>query len=220
MPDDTPCTCGCPNTFSTRDAEADLKRYRNQGPDRTTRSLIDAITPRGIEGATLLDIGGGIGVVALELLAAGAARVTSVDATAAYVAVANAEAERRGFGGRASARVGDFVQLAQQIDQADVVTLDRVLCCYPDLNALLGQAAAHARRMVGLVYPRETWWNGLARRVLDAASWVRRDPSRWYVHRTRDVDTLMRAKGFERHDVDRTLVWQVALYVREPAAGG
>lgn len=219
MPDEAPCTCGCPNTFSTREAETDLKRYLKQGPDRTTRSLIDAITGEGVDGATLLDIGGGIGAIPLGLLAAGVARATSVDATEAYVTVAKAEADRRGLGDRTSAKVGDFVELAPEIEPADIVTLDRVVCCDPDLAGLLGEAAAHARRMVGLVYPRDTWWNRLAARVMDAVSWLTRDPTRWHLHPVPRIDAILRSAGFERRDVDRSLVWQVALYVRRPASG-
>lgn len=220
MPDESPCTCGCPNTISTREVEADLERYRRRGPDPTTRSLIEAITAEGVEDATLLDIGGGIGAIQLALLGAGVARAQSIDATEAYVEVAKAEADRLGYGDRTSMTPGDFVELAPEIEVADVVTLDRVVCCDPDLAGLLGQSAAHARRMVGLVYPRDTWWNRLAAGVLHALSWLRRDPSRWYVHPTRDIDALMRAAGFRRRDIERTFVWQVALYVREPGASG
>lgn len=216
MPD-LSCDC-CPNTFSSRDAEGDLKRYREKGPDKTTRSLIDAIVAEGVEGASLLDIGGGIGVVQLELLAAGAASALSVDASEAYVEVALAEAERRGYGDRTTARVGDFVTLASKIEPADVVTLDRVVCCYPDLAALLGAASSHARRLVGLVYPRDSWWNRVAARAIAAFGWLTRDATRWYLHRPGDVDAILRAAGYRRREITRDMIWQVALYERAGAA--
>lgn len=219
MPERDPCTCGCPNTFSTKEAEGDLKRYLKQGPDRTTRALIDAIVAEGVDGATLLDIGGGIGAIQLELLAAGAASATSVDATEAYVEVARGEAERRGYGDRTSGQVGDFVELAPGIEPADIVTLDRVVCCDPDMRGLLGAASARARRMVGLVYPRDTWWNRIGARAIAAFGWLTRDTTRWHLHRTRDIDAILRGAGFRRRDVDRSLIWQVALYV-SPAESG
>ena len=207
------CDC-CPNTFSSRDAEGDLKRYLEKGPDKTTRALIDAIVAEGVGGATLLDIGGGIGAVQLELLAAGAAKAESVDASEAYVEVARAEAERLGYGGRTAARVGDFVALAGAIDAADIVTLDRVVCCYADLPALVGAAADHARRIVGLVYPRDIWWNRLAAHTLNAFGWLTRAPTRWYLHRPGQLDAILQAAGFRRRDVTRDMIWQVALYQR------
>lgn len=214
MPKDAPCTCGCPNTFSTKEADADLKRYRKDGANRSTRALIAAILAEGVEGATLLDIGSGIGAIQLELLAAGAASAESVDATEAYVAVARAEAERRGYGDRTRGQVGDFVALATDIEPADVVTLDKVVCCYTDMPALLSRAGEHARRMVGLVYPRETWWNRVASRAIAVIGWLTRDPTRWYLHPTADVDRLLVTAGFERREVHRELIWQVVLYVR------
>jgi SAM-dependent methyltransferase len=218
MPEPT-CDC-CPNTFSTRDAEGDLKRYREKGPDKTTRALIDALVAAGVDGASLLDIGGGIGAIQLELLAAGAAKAESVDASEAYVEVARAEAERRGYGARTAARVGDFVTLAPEIGPADVVTLDRVVCCYPDLAALLGAAAGHARRCVGLVYPRDDWWNRVAARAIAAFGWLTRDPTRWYLHRPGEVDEILLAAGYRRREITRDLIWQVAVYERTGAALG
>jgi magnesium-protoporphyrin O-methyltransferase len=214
MPDETRCSCGCPNTFDAKAAEGDLKRYRKDGPEATTRALIDAIVAEGVQGATLLDIGGGIGAIQLALLDAGAASATSVDATEAYVRTAKAEAARRGYADRTDGRIGTFETLAPVIEPADVVTLDKVVCCDPDLPSLLTQAAEHARRMVGLVYPRVTWWNRIAARILAGWGWITRDSTRWHLHADVDVDGILRTAGFQRRDVDRSLIWQVALYVR------
>ena len=219
MPERRPCDCGCaPNTFSDREAADDLKRYLEKGPDKTTRALVDAIVAEGVEGTTVIDIGGGIGAVQLELLAAGAARATEVDASEAYVETARAEAERRGYGERTTARVGDFVELAPSIDIADVVTLDRVVCCYPDVDALLGAAAGKATRIVGLVYPRDIWWNRVVARVVNAWGWLTRDATRWYQYPTSQVDGIMRRAGFAGREITRDWIWQVVLYRRDAAA--
>ena len=218
MPDE-PCRCDCVNTFSMKDAEADLERYQRQGADATTRALIDAIRAEGIEGASLLDVGGGIGAIQLELLASGLARSTSVDASEAYVTVARDEAGRRGYDERASHRFGTLADMGDEVDAADVVTLDRVVCCSPDLPAVLGTAVTRARRMVGLVYPRATWWNRVAARAINAIAWVTRDPTRWHLHPEAEIRAILRGAGFERRDIDRSFVWQVALYVR-PAGDG
>ena len=218
MPDDQRCNCGCPNTFDAKMAEGDLKRYLKDGPDKTTQVLIDAILGEGVEGATLLDIGGGIGAIQLALLSAGAASATSVDATEAYVTTARDEAARRGYADRTDGRVGTFEVLESVIQPADIVTLDKVVCCDPDLPGLLSRAAEHARRMVGLVYPRETWWNRLAALGLAAWGWLTRDSTRWHIHSTADIDRILRGAGFARRDIQRGFLWQVALYVREPVS--
>jgi hypothetical protein len=214
MTNQPPCDCGCPNVFSSREAENDLKRYRKNGPEGSTKVLIEAIVGEGVDGATLLDIGAGIGAIQLGLLAAGAAHAESVDATEAYVAAAREEAGRRGFGDRVSGRAADFVAVAGELEAADIVTLDKVVCCYRDMPALMGQAAKHARRIVGLVYPRQTWWNRAASRCFAAWGWLTRDPTRWLIHEPAEIDRVLRDAGFERHEVGREFIWHIALYRR------
>ncbi len=84
--------------FDRREALRKLSSYQRQGPSQTARLLLDAVKAAGVEGATLLDIGGGVGVAQLELLAAGLRSATDVDASSAYLDVAREEAQRRGYG--------------------------------------------------------------------------------------------------------------------------
>jgi magnesium-protoporphyrin O-methyltransferase len=212
-----PCTCGCVNTFSSKEAEQDLAAYRRDGAGEATQALIDAICAEGIEGASLLDVGGGIGAIQLELLAAGLGRSEAVEASEGYVPLARAEAARRGFADRATHRFGTLADLADEVGPADIVTLDKVVCCNADLPLLLGDVVLRARRMIGLVYPRERWWNGLGAALLAAWNRLTGDPTRWYVHPEAEVDGILRSAGFERRDISRTFIWQVALYVRPPS---
>ena len=72
--------------------------------------------------------------------------------------------------------------------------------------------------MVGLIYPRERWWNGIAARGIALWGWLTRDPTRWYLHPHAEIDGILRRAGFERRDVDHSFIWDVVLYVR-PAQG-
>src|SRR5438067_9283226 len=133
-----PDCCDCySDKFDEAKAAEDLARYRRDGPDRTTRLLLDALRAEGVSGATLLDVGGGVGVVQHELLGAAVRHAVAVDASRAYVRTARAEAERRGTAERTTSLLGDFVALAPEIAPADVVTLDRVICCYADMESLV-----------------------------------------------------------------------------------
>jgi ribosomal protein L11 methyltransferase PrmA len=215
MPDQLPCDCpACPNLFSSEAARDALRRYRRRGPDPTTRELIEAVAAQGVEGATVLDIGGGVGAVQLGLLEAGAASTDSVDFSSPYVAVAREEAERRGFADRTVHREGDFVILADEVPPADIVTLDRMICCYGDMPALVARSADHARRTIGLVYPRDTWWTRAISRLMNLAHRVGLGKLDWYIHREPAIDALIRGAGFERRFLRRHALWQVALYVR------
>ena len=210
------CCQGSDQVFGDRTAEHDLRRYRRRGPSKPTRMLLDALRREGVEGATLLDVGGGVGVVALELLDAGAERAIGVEASAAYVRAARTEAARRGHGASVEYRVGDFVELAEGVAPADVVTLDRVICCYPDMEALVARSADRARRLYGLVYPRERWWVAAGIRATNLAMRLSRRAFRAHLHPPSGVDAVARRHGlapaFSRAAGP---VWQVALYARE-----
>ena len=203
--------------FNARTAEEDLRSYRRDGPTGLTKDLIDALSAGGIEGRTILEIGGGVGTVHHELLRSGAGTAVDVDASRAYVTAAREEAERQGHADRVEYRVGDFVALAHEISPADVVALDRVLCCYGDMTSLVARSAALAKRKYGLVYPRDTWLGRLMIALLTVGLLVSRSPFRTYLHRTADVDAILNAHGLVKSLHKTTLVWQLAVYER-PAA--
>lgn len=208
------CLSGGANVFGKREADRSLKRYQKKGPGKTTRLLLEALAAEGVAGMTLLDIGGGIGAIALELFKRGATIATEVDASPAYLTVAKAEATRQGVGERISTREGDFVALANETPTADIVTLDRVICCYPDMVALVGQSAAKATRLYGVVYPRDLWWIRALRNVGNASLHLFRLPFTLFIHPTTQVNGAIRAAGLvERYHRD-VGYWQVVVYAR------
>jgi magnesium-protoporphyrin O-methyltransferase len=212
------CQCGSTECydakFGDRTAGEDLRRYRRDGPDRTTRLLLDALRAEGVEGASLLDVGGGVGVIQHELMAVGVRRAVQVDAARPYIRAARQEAERRGHADRATFLHGDFVVLAAEIEPADVVTLDRVLCCHPDMEALVAASASRARRLYGIVVPRDAWWVRAGDRAANAVRQLRRDRFRTYVHAVAAIDAAARRQGLGRRVTRRTAVWEVAVYAR------
>ena len=205
---------GIEKFFDQREADSELRRYRKGGPLKTTRMLIDAIKTRGVEGKTLLDIGGGVGVVQHELLKAGVGNCTSVDASMAYLQTARQEAERQGHTDRLLQRHGDFVDIAPEIGSADVVTLDRVICCYHDVERLVGLSSERAREVYGLVYPRDNRAVRFAFRAFNAYLWLRRSSFRVFVHPATLIDSIARRAGFDQSFHHRTLVWNVVVYTR------
>jgi len=201
--------------FGDKTARRDLERYRKKGPSKPTRRLLAALREEGVEGASVLDIGGGVGAIGHELLDAGAERVTGVDASPAYLRAAKQEAERRGHGEQVAYHEGDFVALAERIAAADLVTLDRVICCYPDMASLVGRSAVRARRLYGVVLPRDVWWTRLAFRLMNAGLRLARKEFRAYVHPTDAVDTVAREDGLTRKVRENVgPIWQVAVYAR------
>ena len=144
--------------FGKKVAAIDLRKYRNRGPSKTTRLLLNALREQGVADRTLLDIGGGVGAISHELLRSGLAHATSVDAAGAYIEAARSEAERQGHLNRLNLRNGDFVMIADEIPAADIVTLDRVICCYPDMPALVGMTVERRDELLNGAGARGYLW--------------------------------------------------------------
>jgi magnesium-protoporphyrin O-methyltransferase len=116
------------------------------------------------------------------------------------------------------------VEVAPEVAPADIVTLERVICCYRDMPRLVGDSAARARRIYGLVFPRDTWWVLGGGRLLNVIFWATRSAFRFYVHPTAAVDAVVRQNGLARAFARNVGLWQVVVYARgttgEPATAG
>jgi magnesium-protoporphyrin O-methyltransferase len=141
--------------FDARVAQRELAKYRKRGAGPTTKLLRDGVAAGGGPFETLIDVGAGIGALTFELLKHGVRRAVSIDASTACVTAGREEAVRRNVAEQVQWVLGDYVALAEQLAPADVVTLDRVVCCYPDFVPLLAAAARHARRCLAISYPRD-----------------------------------------------------------------
>lgn len=205
---------GIEELFSEEYVAGELKRYLKRGPDKTTRMLIEALKEEHIEGLTLLDIGGGLGAIQHAMLNAGVQSATDVDASSAYLNAAKTETARRGYEERVNYQHGNFVDLAASIPTADIVTLNRVICCYPDMQKLVGLSVARAEKFYGLVYPRYIWWMKIGLAIQTFFLWLKRSSYRAYLHPTEAVEELVRSQGFKQRFYRRTFVWQIVVYAR------
>ena len=201
--------------FSRETADRELRRYRSDGPAPTTQALIHALTARGVTNADLLDIGAGVGAIYHALLARGARRAVHVDISSDYIAAAREETNRVGHADRVRFVHGDFVEIAPSIELADVVTLDRVICCYADMERLVTRSAERARRLYGTVYPRDRSYVRIGIVLLNLFQRLRRSGFRSYLHAPADIDALMQRLGFVRNSTQRTWFWEVVVYVRQ-----
>lgn len=236
---------GIAQEFDDRVARRELRRYRKRGPTGTTGRLVDAILAEcgGAAPGTFLDVGGGVGVIQHELAAGGAPSGTHVDASPAYLSVARSEAERLGHADRVRYIEGDLVAMAgvdrgmvagmdgaivagadgataagadeALVPPADIVTLDRVLCCYPDMPALVDASASRARRLYGVVVPREHLLMRLAAATLNLIQRLRRRPFRVFLHGMDRIDARIRRHGLRRVFHEDSLLWQIHLYRNE-----
>ena len=197
--------------FSRKSAARDLRRYRERGLNGTSLELVGLAGD--VQGVSVLDIGGGIGAIELELLEAGAARATNVELSGGYEDAARELIAERGLEGRVERRVGDFV--TAEVEPHDVVVLHRVVCCYPDADALVGAAADRTERTLLLTYPQERVWMRAGLRMINVWLLLTRCGFRTYVHPVAKIVAAAEAHGLrlerrERHG----LLWESAVFAR------
>jgi len=203
---------GLEEVFSQPLVDKELKRYRSKGPIKTTRLLIEAIEAEDVAGKTLLDIGGGVGAIQHALLRDGLQHATDVDASAAYLVATRSEAQRRGLADCITYQHGNFVDLAEDIPPADIVTLDRVICCYNDMERLVSLSAARAKLRYGLVYPRNTWWLKAAMKIGNFFLRLQNSQYRMFLHPNAAVEAILERNGLKKSFSGHTLIWQVVVY--------
>lgn len=206
---------GAETVFDDSSAQKELKDYHKKGAAESTRFLLDVLREAGVAGLTLLDIGGGVGAIQHELITAGVERAVNVDASAAYLQVAKREAEARGYAEQVEYIHGDFVQIAPEIEAAEIVTLDRVVCCYPDARALVDLSSTRAKHYYALVYPRDFKVASLVVRIINFFAFrLRGNPFRIFIHPTTMIDSIVRDNGFKQIFHRHAGFWQVFVYER------
>ncbi len=207
------CQCqGIEKEFNDKYVTKAFKAYNKNGPSKTTKILIKLLKENGVKGETLLDIGGGIGAIQLELFKEGLTGSFMVDASAPFLNTARKESKLQGFEERVKYYQGDFVELAKEIEKTSIVTLDKVLCCYDNLQALVKLSARKAKQLYGVIYPRDTWWVKASFSFFNFFLWLSRNPFRVFIHSSDKVNKLVHAEGLKKKNYYKTFMWQVVLY--------
>ena len=208
---------GLDRIFNKSRAQKKSKSYSKKGLDKRARALVDFLKGPGLSGATLLDIGCGVGALHLELLKEGAMKAQGIEVSPAYVEEANSLAQSLGFQDAVEYHVGDFVEMEHDTPYADIVLLDRVICCYPDMEPLVITSARHAERLYALTYPRRTWWMRAAAFIMNLGLSVVRNRYRFFLHHPREIAATLASAGFINifHTTATFGIWQVAVYQRQ-----
>jgi 2-polyprenyl-3-methyl-5-hydroxy-6-metoxy-1,4-benzoquinol methylase len=205
---------GYTKLFSKRAARRDAKRYRRSGLDETAEEMISFLRGRGIEGASVLEIGGGIGAVQLELLRAGAAHATNLELSPEYEDVAVELARQEGVAERVERRLGDVVSQPDLAEEADAVVMHRVVCCYPDYDALVGAASEHARRYLVMSFPRPRRLIHAGFGLVNLGARLLRWEYRTWVHPPEALVEAAERRGLRIASESRGRIWQVAALER------
>ena len=205
---------GCDDMFGAGFARRTARRYRRKGLDPAATRIVEYLTSDGLTGATVLEIGGGVGDIGIELLRRGAGAATTLELSDSYDAEAERLAREAGVADRVRRRIVDIAATPDEVDRADIVVLHRVVCCYPDYVRLLAAAAGRARRQLVFSFPPR---NLVTRALLTADNaWYRlgRRGFRTFAHPPAAMLAVLADSGLRPEVVHRGLVWRAATAVR------
>lgn len=201
---------GCDDFFGEKFARRVAKRYRKRGLDKTSKRIVTFLERMGLQGATVLEIGGGVGEIQLELLRRGAASAVNLELSPAYDEEARRLLREAGFDeDRVDRRRHDIAEDPDGVAPADVVVLHRVVCCYPDYERLLGAAASHARRALVFSHPPRNLGSRAFIAMQNVALRLGRKEFRTFAHPPSAMLDVCRAHGLSATDAHRGFLWQV-----------
>lgn len=198
------------DVFDDRFAHDVARRYRRRGLTAAERSIVDYVAGLGLTGRTVVEIGGGVGEIQVELLARGAAHTTNLELSGAYEREARALLAEHDLANRATRVIGvDLAADGDRVAQADYVVLHRVVCCYPDSARLLAAAAAHTRSALVFSHPPSTWFTRLSVGIGNASMGLRRREYRGYVHSPSVMYGALQRAGMQVRPLVTGLRWTV-----------
>jgi SAM-dependent methyltransferase len=208
------CNCGLNEIFTADVSRRDARKYRRRGLDVRARRMLRALEKHiDLRGRTSLEVGIGTGGFTVELLRRGVSAAVGVDAIDNQLAQARTLAHEAGVGEKLQLTQGDFTELAD-LPIADVVVLDRVVCCYPDWRALLERATAQTRSVMVLSYPRATWYNRMWIASANLAMRALRRAFRLHLHAPDAMQALLRSRGFQPSVVGHRFAWELLVATR------
>jgi 2-polyprenyl-3-methyl-5-hydroxy-6-metoxy-1,4-benzoquinol methylase len=206
---------GYTRLFSQRTARRDAKRYRRHGLDETAAEMVGFLRGRGLEGASVLEIGGGVGAIQLELLEAGAAQATNLELSPEYEDEAAGLAREHGLEERIERRLGDVVQAPALAGEVDAVVMHRVVCCYPDYDALVGAAAERSKRYLVMSFPRPRRLVRAGFVAVNTVARLLRWEYRTWVHPPEALIAAAEQRGLSLAEETRGRIWQFAALERK-----
>jgi 2-polyprenyl-3-methyl-5-hydroxy-6-metoxy-1,4-benzoquinol methylase len=205
---------GLNQLFSPALARHEAGEFRRKGLGKRDRQLLRVLTQRPLQGATVLEVGGGVGGLEIELLRAGAAHAMNVDIAQAYVDSARELARSLGYAATSEQRVLDFAQAAAQVEPADIVVMNRVVCCYPDMPRLTGAAAERAARRLVMSFPNGRWWTRVTIWAANAGFRIARVRFHIFTHRPDRIVATAEAAGLKTSLNQPGFFWQLVALER------
>ena len=209
------CQIQYDRTFDAKYAQDSRDIMRSGDLKKGTQPLLEGLRYLDLAERSVLEIGGGVGALIFKLFEAGTSYATNVDISRACCEAFNSEARRRGFSAMTEAVQGDFVGLHANIESADLVVLDKVICCYRNFQDLVKLSCSKANKWYAFSMPRDVWWVHLADFVDNRWRTLkgRRFPT--FVHPVAEVFNILDSNGFRQIHESRQREWLIAIFERQ-----
>ena len=191
------------------------RRYRRKGLDENQRHIVNTLESLGLEGVSLLEVGCGVGVLHQTLLEKGAATALGIDLAPAMLEFAASRARERQLDLRTEYRLGDFVEMSDTLETADITVMDKVVCCYPAPRELIGAAIECTRGAIALTYPRKHFIGEITNLLWNFGFWLFGSDFRSFVHDPQLVQQSIEALGFHRVFNRDSRMWHTQVYVAD-----
>lgn len=200
--------------FNSKEAQRSVKNYRKKGLEPMAESMVSFLASEDVEGLGMLEVGGGIGAIEIELFKHGVSHAVNVEMSAGYDLAASTLAAEEGVADRIDRRIGDFVELVDEIAPADIVLANKVVCCYPFYEKMMSAFVSKTGRYLALVFPREKWWVRTGLKVGEIWLRFRGCGFRAFVHPVDQIERIAADAGLEVRHRDSSRVWQAIVWER------
>ncbi len=200
--------------FNEKKARRERKHYRKKGGTGTTALLVEQLRKGDIQGKELLDVGSGIGATQHELFQDGLASATQVDASEGYLRASEAAAEERGHADRQRSFFGDLVDLSRELPPVELVSMDRVVCCYPYLEELLRTAASLTKERMALSYPKEMLLTRIGFPLVDFGLRLWGKSFQIYLHPRNEIHRILEEEGLQLRESKNNFLWHGETFER------
>ena len=206
--------CGADVFFDQKMAAKQYRQYLKKGATGVTAKLIQQLGKTSPQGKSLIDVGGGIGALEWWFLENRGDQTTAVDASSGYLELAQKHAVEQGWEDRSRFVFGDFAEIHGQLKRADYVTLDKVVCCYPNYKEILEASCDKAESYLALSYPMDGWLAQLVASIGVLKARLKTRAFRPYIHPVSNIRGIITQKGFKRMDYIMVFPWYVETYQR------
>lgn len=211
--------CCCPHSksagrFFSFFAHRHRKRFEKKGFELSQIQLLSGLDQASYKDATILEIGSGVGHLHQTLLENGAKSAVGIDLSSKMNEEARQWAKERGLSKRTQYFDNDFIMIADELEDADITILDKVVCCYPDAESLVKKSLSKTQRVYALTYPRNRWYIHLVMNLLTLLMVIIGSDFRPYVHDPKNIEKWITNNNYNKTYEVSNFMWLTQIYIK------